>query len=211
MITQKFWLGNKHISLSDAYLEKDASPMLELIVKVININPSANHPLLRENRDLYEYSRFVQKVREELKTKKSRDEAIICAMEACIREDVMVDFIKEHGSEVRNMLFTEFNMEDFMEVRGEELYQDGIKAGREEGREEGEKKKLIELVCKKLRKGQNAEAIADALEEEPDIIEAICKAAEESAPDYDCEQIYKRMNPAGEAFIGTNSNTKNYS
>lgn len=46
------------MNLSDAYLEKTDSPMLELTVKVININLPVNHELLKQCRPLYEYSWF---------------------------------------------------------------------------------------------------------------------------------------------------------
>lgn len=44
------------LKLSDAYLDKTKKPMLELLVTVININLSANHPILQKCRPLYEYS-----------------------------------------------------------------------------------------------------------------------------------------------------------
>ena len=44
------------MKLSEAYLEKTDTPMLELIVKVININLPVNHRLLEQCRPLYEYS-----------------------------------------------------------------------------------------------------------------------------------------------------------
>lgn len=40
------------IKLSDAYLDKTAEIMLELQVKVININLSANHPILQKCRNV---------------------------------------------------------------------------------------------------------------------------------------------------------------
>lgn len=54
-------------------------------------------------------------------------------------------------------------------------------------------KKLIELVCKKLSKGKSPQTIAEDLEEDPTVIEKICKAAEPFAPDYDVDAIYEAM------------------
>jgi len=62
--------------VSDAYLEKSDNPMLELTVKVININPSAHHPILQECRSIYEYSWFVQRIRDYTRQGDSRDSAI---------------------------------------------------------------------------------------------------------------------------------------
>ena len=119
--------------LSDAYLEKTEEPMLELKVKMININPSAHHPILRESRSMYEYSWFIQKIRDLMQDGAARNEAVSLAIRECLSAGIMVDFIRDYGSEVNNMLFTEFNMEDALEVRGEEMYEEGLEAGRAEG------------------------------------------------------------------------------
>ncbi|WP_320936039.1 Rpn family recombination-promoting nuclease/putative transposase [Enterocloster lavalensis] len=55
----------------------------------------------------------------------------------------------------------------------------------------GAKAKLIEQVCKKLRKGKNAQEIAEELEEDIELITRICEAARESAPEYDCDEIFE--------------------
>ena len=119
----------KILKLSDAYLEKTEHPMLELNVKVININLPSNHPILEQCRPLYEYSWFIQQIKEHLLRGSSRDEAIIQAMQDCEEKGYLAEFLREHGTEAVNMLFTEFNMEDALEVR----YEEGIKEGRQEG------------------------------------------------------------------------------
>ena len=63
-------------------------------------------------------------------------------------------------------------------------------AEREEGREEGRNRTLVEQVCKKLRKGQDAERIADDLEVALPEIQSICNAALPYAPEYDIESVY---------------------
>ncbi|MCI9638359.1 MAG: hypothetical protein HFG77_18635 [Hungatella sp.] len=71
--------------LSDSYLEKTDHPMLQLEVKMININLPEGHPLLERCRPLYEYSWFTWKVREYLERGEGRDEAIAKAMEASVK------------------------------------------------------------------------------------------------------------------------------
>ena len=78
---------------------------------------------------MYEYSWMVQRVRDYQYAGEVREDAITKALQDCIDEDIMADFIREHGSEVYNMLFTQFNMEDAEKVWKEEAY----KAGRSEG------------------------------------------------------------------------------
>ena len=61
------------------------------------------------------------------------------------------------------------------------------------GREEGELRKLISMVCKKLVKGKTISQIADDLEETEETIGGICKAAEREAPEYNIDRIYDRL------------------
>lgn len=51
------------LRLSDAYIKKTNEPMLDLTVKMININLSAKHPLLDCCQTIYEYSSFTQMIR----------------------------------------------------------------------------------------------------------------------------------------------------
>ena len=171
------------MKLSDAYLEKTDAPMLELVVKVININLPVNHELLKQCRPLYEYSWFIQKIKEYLAQGCGRDEAITKTILDCEKEGIMVDFVREHGSEAVNMIFTQFNMEDALEVRYEE--------GFEDGEEKGRRIVLIQKVYRKLQKGKAPSVIAEELEEEPEVIEKICKAVENCGMDGDMDKIYE--------------------
>ena len=56
--------------------------------------------------------------------------------------------------------------------------QDGIKVGVERGVVQGEKKKLIIQVCKKLQKGCSVEETAEMLEEDTETISLITQAQE---------------------------------
>lgn len=145
------------LRLSDAYLEKTDTPMLELTVKVININPSVRHPLVQNCQSVYEYSSFIQKIRHYLDQKLDRSKAIKTAMKDCLADGIMVDFIHTHGSEVINMLFTEFNLEDALEVRGEERYEDGLADGKAAGLVEGKAAGLVEGKAAGLVEGKASE------------------------------------------------------
>lgn len=68
----------------------------------------------------------------------------------------------------------------------------GKKIGEEIGKEIGRDLKLVEQVCHKLRKGKTPEQIADDLEETLDIINVICKAAENFGPEYDSDNVYRK-------------------
>lgn len=179
--------------ISDAYLEKTDIPMLELRTKVININLPEGHDILRQSRSMYEYSWFVQRIREHMEHE-NRDVAIAHAIRDCLNENIMVDFITQYGHEVNNMLFQEFDLDKAREVWREEDFEDGREAGLAEGRKAGlaeGKINLIEKVIKKLHKGQSTEVIADALEEDISVIQSICDIA--PACEYDAERIHNAL------------------
>lgn len=60
----------------------------------------------------------------------------------------------------------------------------------ERGIRQGEEQKLIELICRKVRKGKALPVIAEELEEEISVVSPLYNAVLESAPGYDCGKIY---------------------
>ena len=160
--------------------------MLELFVKVININLPVGHDILKECQPLYEYSWFVQKVKEYTKKLPDRDAAIEQAIRDCIRAGIFKEFVRRHGTEAVNMLFTQFNLEDAKKIWQEEAYEDGEEAGILQG----EKLTLLKLIQRKLQKGKTAEQIAEELEEPLENIMQVCAAIEEHGLDVDVRVIY---------------------
>ncbi|MCL2043862.1 MAG: Rpn family recombination-promoting nuclease/putative transposase [Treponema sp.] len=144
----------KILKLSDAFekigslglMEKD-NPALELVVKVININQGKNEGLVRRCKTLAGYSAFIAKTREFEKELGDKTEAMKQAVRYCRDNDILKEFLEQHGTEVMNMLLTEWNLEDAQRVWFEE--------GREEGREEG----WGEIVRNALAKGFPMETI----------------------------------------------------
>lgn len=65
-----------------------------------------------------------------------------------------------------------------------------------DGYSEGEEKKLIELICKKMKKNCSAEEIADLLEEDRAKVETIYNTALDFAPDYNIEKIWNKLGGA---------------
>lgn len=102
--------------------------------------------------------------------------------EDCLKLGIMVDFIHAYGTEVINMLFTEFNLEDALEVRGEERYEDGFEDGLIKGREWE-----IRLIRRKLAAGMIVSDIAAWLELEPDYITQVQELCRQNPNDTDQE------------------------
>ena len=151
-----------------------------------NINPDAGHEVLEKCPILKEYGQFIDTIR---KYQDEGDEdAYEHAIKECIRQGILADYLTKRGSEVVNMLVAEYDYEMDIEVQREEAFEEGERLGCDKG----ELLKLIELVVRKLRKGDTAEQTAELLEEPPEVIRKIYEAAGEFAPEYDVQSIYRK-------------------
>ena len=170
----------KVLKLSDGYIAKTQEPMLELKVKMVNINLPTGHRLLQGCLPLYEYSWFIERIRTYLQSDDmDRDTAVTLAVQDSVREGIFADFVREHGTEVQNMLYTQFNMDDALEVR----YEEGVEDGIEQGMERGERRLLVRQVCGKLQMREAPEKIAADLLTDREEIDRICRAYEECGPE----------------------------
>lgn len=131
------WEKEKVLKLSDAYLVQDGEPMLDLSVKVININPGEKHEVLEKCQILKEYGQFIDTINK-YQAKEDPD-AYKHAIEECIENNVLSDYLKRKGSEVLNMLIAEYDYDMDIEVQREEAYEEGKEAGMEAGKESATK------------------------------------------------------------------------
>jgi len=127
------------LKLSDAFestaligLPDKGNPALELTVRVININEGRNEAIVRKCRILSEYSAFIGKAREFEKEVAGKNEAMKKTVRYCREHDILREFLEQNGTEVMNMLMTEWKMEDALEVRFEEGMEKGMEKGKEE-------------------------------------------------------------------------------
>jgi predicted transposase YdaD len=103
------------------------------------------------------------------------------AVDECINEDVLREFLLENKAEVVRMFLTEYNEKQTLE----NMYNDGVEVGKGIGKEKGieigkvqgiefgERRKLIEMVYKKIKKGKTVEEIAGDLEENIEVVKQI--------------------------------------
>ena len=123
--------SDKTLKLSDAFIEKTVKPNLELTVKIININQQNHHPLLKNCKTMYEYTIFVETVRRWKKTDPQK--GFQKAIEECIANDILRDYLKRKTKEVLNMLLAEYDYEtDIAVQRAEEreiAFAEGISQG----------------------------------------------------------------------------------
>ena len=112
---------------------------------------------------LEQYSRFIQIIEDCRKSEENLDEVMKTAVNMAIENNILTEFLKENGSEVRNMLTLEYDEETARRVEREEAMEEGRKEGREEGRREGEQARR-QLIISCLRKFKSCEVVADILD-----------------------------------------------
>ena len=124
--SQTLKLSDLFKNLEDLGFEK-TDPVLELQVKVLNINEGKNEAVVKRCSLLAQYSSFVGKVREFEKEGYDREESMRKAVVYCCNHDILKELLEKNSSEVLNMLMTEWNWDDAKQVWFEE--------GREKERE----------------------------------------------------------------------------
>ncbi|WP_147337626.1 hypothetical protein [Eubacterium sp. AF36-5BH] len=123
----------------------------------------------------------------------SDEEAVKMAVDECINEDVLREFLLENKAEVVKMFLTEYNEKQTLE----NTYNDGVEAGKEIGKSQGiefgERRKLVEMVYKKIKRGKSVEEIADDWEEDIEVINSIFNEIEKLGLDKSLEEIMEHF------------------
>ena len=196
------------LKLSDAFMNPEEDPALELKVVMLNINLGRNKELMEQCHTLLEYAQFVDRLRTCEKSM-GREEAVKHTVDTCIREGILRDFLLKYREEAIEMCIFEYDEEETLRQLGQQSYEEGVAAGieqgrtegvtvgiergREEGRLVGEEQLLFRLICTKLKKGKTPEVIAEELEEDVSRVEQICEKAKSFAPEYDWKKVYEQM------------------
>ena len=109
-------------------------PKLELIVTVLNVNEGHNAELMQHCNTLNEYAQYVARVRL-YAADMSLDQAVERAVDECIREGILAEFLTCNRNEVISMSIFEYDKE----LEEKKLRKAEYEAGREAGFSEGEK------------------------------------------------------------------------
>ena len=131
------------LKLSDCFENTDnEAPCLECTATMLNINYGHNQELMKHCRKLEEYSIFVQCVREYIQSEPSVEDALEKAIDTCINQDVLADFLKKHRAEVTNMILTTYDKDLYEKTLKEDAREEGLMEGRARGRVEGKEEGL---------------------------------------------------------------------
>lgn len=148
--------------LSDAYVRPTEHPELEVCVTVLNINSGYNENLKETCGLLKEYMQYVEKVRAYTKTMKL-NQAVSKAVEECIEDGILADFLTAWKSEV--IAVSIFEYDERQEKK--KLLQTERKYARLEGIEEGRQQGIaLGMIKIGRRAGWNDEQILETLQNE---------------------------------------------
>ena len=136
------------LKLSDLYtINEECS--LELEAVMLNVNSGHNKELMEMSHTLWEYAEYAARVREYTETMEL-EEAVERAIEECIQEGILKEFLEKNRAEAKNMSIFEYDQE-----------------------------MLWKLAEKKLRKGKTITEIAEELEESEETIKEILDSRKE--------------------------------
>ena len=161
---------------------------------MLNVNDGHSSDLMEHCRTLKEYAQYVARVRKyAAKQDVSLEEAVTRAVDECIEEGILAEFLLKNKTEVIKVSIYEYDKEfeekklrkaefeagrqDGIEIGRQDGIeigrQDGIEIGRQDGIEIGKRILLEKIIKKKLKKGKSTEQIADELEEDINIIQKV--------------------------------------
>ena len=132
--------------LSEAYENLTGEPNLELKVITLNIKEGHNKDLMEQCQILREYAQYVAKVRE-FAGNTELNAAVELAVNECIQNNILAEFLRKHKSEVIAMSIFEYDKEEEEKKLREAEYE----AGYDEGKKE--------IIRRMLEAGESVEKI----------------------------------------------------
>ena len=173
-----FYNGTKNmpdesrILLTDSMTHPDAAQKssAQFSAHMININAGHSSGIMQRCPKLYQYSLFIEEIRQNQKQGAALREAVETAVDSCIRQGILTDILLGNKAEVTNMILQEYDEDLHIRNEKEISFQDGYEKGCRdaEGKVLAEKQRaddlniLNKILMLKL-KGKCDEEIADTL------------------------------------------------
>ena len=174
------------LRLSEAYEHLAGEPDLELKVLMLNVNEGHNKDLMEQCQTLKEYAIYVARVRK-YASELNLNDAVERAITECIKEGILVEFLRKNRSEVKMVSILEYDKEweekklrkaeyeagrsegiEIGKSEGIEIGKtEGIEIGKSKGIEIGRDKAMAEFVCNMIKYGFSIEKIAEVTGKSP--------------------------------------------
>ena len=139
--------------LSEAFENLSGAPKLELEVLTININEGHNPELMKQCQTLREYAQYVACVRRYAK-EFELNEAVKLAVDECIRNNILSEFLRKNKAEVIAMSIFEYDKEEEERKLRKAEYEAGVAAGMKDGMKAGMKAGIKAGVADGISKGK---------------------------------------------------------
>ena len=172
------------LRLSNAYEHLAGEPDLELKVLMLNVNEGHNKELMEQCQTLKEYAIYVARVRK-YTSEMNLNDAVARAIDECIKEGILVEFLRKNRSEVKMVSILEYDKEweekKLRKAEYEAGRSEGIEIGKSEGIEIGKSKGIVigrdkamaEFVCNMIKYGFSIEKIAEVTGKNAEQIQTI--------------------------------------
>ena len=180
------------LRLSNAYEHLAGEPDLELKALMLNVNEGHNKELMEQCQTLKEYAIYVARVRK-YTSEMNLNDAVVRAIDECIKEGILVEFLRKNRSEVKMVSILEYDKEweekklrkaeyeagksegiEIGKSEGIEIGKsEGIEIGKSKGIEIGRDKAMAEFVCNMIKYGFSIEKIAEVTGKNAEQIQTI--------------------------------------
>ena len=146
------------LRLSNAYEHLVGEPDLELKVLMLNVNEGHNKELMEQCQTLKEYAIYVARVRK-YASEMNLNDAVARAIDECIKEGIIVEFLRKNRSEVKMVSILEYDKEWEEKKLRKAEYEAGIN----------------DVIRNMYRLGYSKEKIAEAVNKTIEEVEKVCK------------------------------------
>lgn len=169
-----FYIGsynqpNTDLKLSDLFVDPSGG-CVELKTRIVNINYRGNDSLLRACKMLHDYTALIRKVRHNKEVGMDINEAVDLAVQECINEGILREYLLKHREEATDMILTEYNEKEHLKNVANYNKEQGIEQGRKQGFQQGleqGRREQTEMIVKNL--------IQNLLKKDPSLSEAVAR------------------------------------
>lgn len=156
----------REFRLSDSFARETKQVTMELVVVQLNIHSGYNTELVQKCQTLFQYIQYTERIRSYSKDM-PLEEAVEIAVNECIEEGILSDFLRQNRSEVVPMSIFEYDEKKHMQTVRREGYEDGM--------EQGMEKTNYQIICNMFRNDLAPELISKYTDQPLDYVYEIEK------------------------------------
>ena len=95
-------------------------------MRACNYNKGNNDDIVQGCAELNGYVEIVSEIHKNKDSGMNLKDAIEKAIKDCVERNILTEFLKKHGGEVLDMLYAEWNLDDYVKVQRREAVLEGI-------------------------------------------------------------------------------------